>query len=71
MFAAGEITSAVDVEYLSPYGTHGVKRFGNYHLDLKRPPEPWLKESQFRQAAKLAKAATDEKKRTGKFGDAA
>lgn len=45
MFTAGEITSAADVEYLSPYGTHGVKRFGNYHLDLKRPPEPWLKET--------------------------
>lgn len=71
MFAAGEITSAADVEYLSPYGTHGVKRFGNYHLDLKRPPEPWLKESQFRKAAKLAKAATDEKKRAGKSGDVA
>lgn len=71
MFAAGEIESAADVEYLSPYGTYGVKRFGNYHLDLKRPPEPWLKELQFRQAAKQAKAAAEEKRRADKSGDAA
>lgn len=69
MFAAGEIDSAADVEYMSPYGTYGVKRFGNYHLDMKRPPEPWLKEMQFRQAAKLAKAAAEERKR--RFGESA
>ena len=57
MYADGEPVSAADVEYLSPYMTSGIKRFGNYHLDLKRPPEPWVKESQFREAAKRARAA--------------
>ncbi|MDK2657543.1 hypothetical protein [Cupriavidus consociatus] len=50
--------SAADVAFMSPYGTTGVKRFGNYHLDLKRPPEAWLKESLFRQAMKRARADT-------------
>lgn len=69
MHAAGEPVSAADVEYMSPYGTFGVKRFGNYHLDMKRPPEPWLKESQFRRAAKQAKAAASEKKRNDQAGN--
>lgn len=69
MHAAGEPVSAADVEYMSPYGTFGVKRFGNYHLDMKRPPEPWLKESQFRRAAKQAKAAASEKKRNDQPGN--
>ena len=60
LYAAGEPVSAADVVYLSPYVTAGVKRFRNYHLDLKRPPEPWVKESQFREAAKRARAATAE-----------
>ena len=60
LYAAGEPISVTDVEYLSPYMTYGVKRFGNYHLDLKRPPEPWVKESQFREAAKRARAAAAE-----------
>lgn len=71
MYAAGEIVSAADVEFMSPYGTFGVKRFGNYHLDMKRPPESWLKESQFKQAAKLAKEAAAEKKRNDQAGDTA
>ncbi len=54
--AAGEPVSAADAAFMSPYGTTGVKRFGNYHLDLKRPPEPWLKESLFRHAVKRARA---------------
>ncbi|KAF7964232.1 hypothetical protein AWV80_40530 [Cupriavidus sp. UYMU48A] len=52
LHVAGKPVSAADVAFMSPYGTTGVKRFGNYHLDLKRPPEPWLKESLFCQAAK-------------------
>lgn len=66
LYAAGEPVSAADVEYLSPYMTAGVKRFGNYHLDLKRPPEPWVKESQFREAVKRARAAAAEVQRAGK-----
>jgi len=65
LYAAGEPISVADVEYLSPYMTYGVKRFGNYHLDLKRPPEPWVKESQFRDAAKRARAAAAEAQGTG------
>lgn len=71
MYAVGEIVSAADVEFMSPYGTFGVKRFGNYHLDMKRPPESWLKESKFKQAAKLAKAAAAEMKRNEQPGDTA
>lgn len=55
LYAEGEPVSAADAAYMSPYGTTGVKRFGNYHLDLKRPPEPWLKESLFRQAVQRAR----------------
>lgn len=56
LHAAGEPVSAADAAVMSPYGTTGVKRFGNYHLDLKRPPEPWLKESLFRHALRRARA---------------
>ena len=68
LYVEGVPVSATDAEYLSPYGTNGIKRFGNYHLDLKRPPEPWVKESQFREAAKRAKIAADEARRGEKPG---
>jgi TnpA family transposase len=55
LHAEGEPFSAADAAFMSPYGTTGVKRFGNYHLDLKKAPEPWLKESLFRQAIKRAR----------------
>lgn len=71
MYAAGEPVTATDAEYMSPYGTYGVNRFGKFHLDLKRPPEAWLKESLFREAAKRAKAASIEVKRNEGFGDSA
>lgn len=48
-----------DLEFLSPYG-RTTKRFGNFELDLKKAPEPWLKETLFRQAAKQARAASDQ-----------
>lgn len=60
IYADGEPMSVADAAYMSPYGTYGVKRFGSYYLDLKRPPEPWLKESQFREAARRAKTVTAE-----------
>lgn len=62
--ATSDPMSIADAEFLSPYGTNGIKRFGDYHLDLKRPPEPWVKEAQFREAARLAKASAAEGKRT-------
>ena len=40
-----------DVSFLSPYLTSKVKRFGEFNLKLKRPPEPWIKDSIFQQAA--------------------
>lgn len=40
-----------DVSFLSPYLTSNVKRFGEFNLKLKRPPEPWIKDSIFQQAA--------------------
>ncbi len=40
-----------DVSFLSPYLTSNVKRFGEFNLSLKRPPEPWIKDSIFQQAA--------------------
>lgn len=58
LYAAGEPVSAEDASFMSPYGTAGVKRFGNYHLDLKRPAEAWMKETLFRQALKRTRAET-------------
>ena len=40
-----------DVSFLSPYLTSNVKRFGEFSLKLNRPPEPWIKDSVFQQAA--------------------
>lgn len=60
MHAAGEPVSVEDFDFLSPYGRNGVKRFGNFHLDLKRPPEAWLKEALFRQAVKQVRNADTE-----------
>ena len=51
----GEEGDIADVQYLSPYMTSCIKRFGNYHLDLKRAREPWLKEAIFQEAAQRAK----------------
>ena len=36
--------SAADLSFLSPYQTSTVKRFGEYVVNLNRPPEPWIKE---------------------------
>ena len=37
------------------YGTSHLKRFGDYALDLKRPPEPWLGDPIFREALRQAR----------------
>ncbi|HGM4991901.1 TPA: transposase, partial [Pseudomonas aeruginosa] len=55
-----------DVSFLSPYLTSNVKRFGEFNLKLNRPPEPWIKDSVFQQAAgslrvnSTSKAAAEE-----------
>jgi Tn3 transposase DDE domain len=54
---AGEHGDPADVEYLSPYMTSSIKRFGNYHLDLKRAREPWLKEALFQEVAQRTRVA--------------
>jgi Tn3 transposase DDE domain len=36
--------SAAHLSLLSPYQTSTVKRFGEYAVNLSRPPEPWIKE---------------------------
>ncbi len=50
------------MSFLSPYLTSNVKRFGEFNLKLNRPPEPWIKDSVFQQAAGSI--------RTGKLGTA-
>jgi len=65
LVAEGVEVNEEDVAFMSPYGTNGTKRFGNFSLDLKKPPEPWLRESQFRQAARQARAASDQMKQQG------
>ena len=40
--AEGKDVVPEDLNYLSPHLTSCVKRFGDYALDLAKPPEPWL-----------------------------
>lgn len=54
--AQGMEISGLDVGCMSPYFTAGLKRFGDYRLDLKRPPEPWIRDRIFKDAAKAARA---------------
>ena len=39
-----------DLPFLSPHATSHVKRFGEYTLNLRTPPNPWLSEPVFRDA---------------------
>ncbi len=52
MVQEGEPVRPQDIEFLSPYPTHNVKRFGNYRLHLDRAPESWMKDALFGQAAR-------------------
>ena len=36
---------ALSLAFVSPYMTRTLKRFGDYHLDLGRVPEPWSGET--------------------------
>jgi TnpA family transposase len=56
----GHEVSGHDVGFLSPYLTSSIKRFGDYRLDLKREPEPWIRDRLFRAAAKAARSTTQE-----------
>lgn len=50
-----------DLCFMSPYGRN-TKRFGSFHLDLKKPPEPWLRTETFKDLAKQARVAIDRAK---------
>jgi len=54
MVAEGEKIRADDIEFLSPYPTHNIRRFGRYRLHLDRTPESWINDSLFGQAARPA-----------------
>jgi TnpA family transposase len=40
--AEGQSVHPEDLNFLSPHLTSSVKRFGDYTLDMAKPPEPWL-----------------------------
>lgn len=50
-----------DMSFLSPYLTSNVKRFGEFNLKLNRPPESWIKDSVFQQAAGSLRVASANK----------
>ncbi|MGY6258826.1 Tn3 family transposase [Paraburkholderia caledonica] len=52
MAANGEKVRAEDIEFLSPYPTHNIRRFGHYKLHLDRRPEAWIKDPLFGHAAR-------------------
>ncbi len=43
------------MSFLSPYLVAHVKRFGDYNLKLKRPPEDWIRDTLFQAAANAVK----------------
>ena len=55
LIARGYPVKEEDFPWLSPYGQH-TKRFGAFALDPKKPVEPWLKDTLYRQAARQARA---------------
>jgi len=56
MYARGQPVDVADIGFLSPYGRN-FKRFGDYRLDLKKPPEAWVKEALFKDAMRQTRAA--------------
>lgn len=56
MYQRGEPVDVADIGCLSPYGQN-LKRFGDFLLDLKKPPEEWVKEAFFRDAVRQARKA--------------
>ncbi|MFP3647680.1 Tn3 family transposase [Paraburkholderia sp. SIMBA_054] len=52
MVADGEKVRAEDIEFLSPYPTHNIRRFGRYRLHLDRPPESWIDDALFGRAVR-------------------
>lgn len=56
MYHRGEPVDVADIGFLSPYGRN-FKRFGDYRLDLKKPPEAWVKEALFKDAMRQTRSA--------------
>lgn len=54
MVSEGVSIRPEDLEFLSPYPTHNLKRFGDYKLRMDRPLESWLSDALFGQAARAA-----------------
>ncbi|SDR61289.1 Tn3 family transposase [Paraburkholderia tuberum] len=52
MAANGEKVRAEDIEFLSPYPTHNIRRFGHYKLHLDRRPEAWIRDPLFGHGAR-------------------
>ena len=52
LVAEGETVRAEDIEFLSPYATHNIRRFGRYRLHLDRSPESWINDALFGRAAR-------------------
>jgi hypothetical protein len=52
MVANGEKVRAEDIEFLSPYPTHNIRRVGHYKLHLDRRPEAWIRDPLFGLAAR-------------------
>ncbi|SMC29511.1 Transposase and inactivated derivatives, TnpA family [Andreprevotia lacus DSM 23236] len=46
-----------DLDFLSPYMTQHIKRFGDYSVTLKGAPEKWISANTFQQAATAARHA--------------
>jgi hypothetical protein len=65
LIADGFPVNEADLAHMSPYGRQ-TRRFGTFELDMKKPPEPWLREALFRQAAKEARQASDRMGGAGK-----
>jgi TnpA family transposase len=61
--AEGQGVDMADVRFLSPYATSHVKRFGDYALDLGKPPESWLSEATFREALNQSRQKPDARAR--------
>jgi hypothetical protein len=54
---AGQCVNTAYVAFSSPYMTSGIRRFGDYTLDLKRPAKDWLRDRELTKAAMGARRA--------------
>jgi len=61
----GRSIAAADVSFLSPYQVAHVKRFGEYNLELERPPEPWIGDATFQQVVATVRAQRNAKTESG------